>query len=172
MKSDYITRAKKFLQQIAPLFDDCFYTDDYVRVINWFNHEHNRKVICSYGLTRIALITSDYVIKFDYDQYEVKHFGGCKSEVDFYNFAKRKGYAHLFAKITPVIVNGCTYYIMPRINGIGRHENHYVQEYLDCDDADFVDEYLNDMHDQNYGWKNGYPVIIDYACNMLTFPRA
>lgn len=169
MKSDYLTRAKKFIDQIAPYFSDCSKCEEYKAAVAEFNREHHRKVLFSHGISRVVMITSDYVVKVDYDYNSICKFGGCRSEVRFYQFAEEKGYAYLLAKITPICVNGMFFYVMPRIYGIGRYEN-YVQEYLDWEDADFVDEYIYDTHDQNYGWKDGHPVIIDYACNALTFP--
>ena len=170
MKSDYKSRALKFIKQIAPYLEECYYETDYYRAVRTFNVEHHRRVECATGCVRAAFITSDYVIKIEYDSDAARRYGGCESEVNFYKFAKEHGHSYLFAEITPVEYNGRMYYIMPRISGIGRHENCYVQEFLNCDDADFVDEYLMDMHDMNYGWCNHYPVIIDYACNILTFP--
>ena len=40
-----------------------------------------------------------------------------------------------------------------------------IHPYLEDDDErDFVMENFGDMHSANYGWKNGHPVIFDYAC--------
>ena len=167
MKSSYLIRAYKFAKQVLPYLENCSTPLGYEWAIRDYNRAHKRKVICASGMTRIALITSDYVIKFDYNEGGAQRFGGCENEVEFYKYAKDNGYGDLFAAITRIMVGGRFCYVMPRINGIGRYEDRYVQEFLDCDDADFVDEHLQDLHDQNYGWKNGYPVIIDYACNDL-----
>ena len=73
------------------------------------------------------------------------------------------GFQHLFAEVTPFVYKGHMFCIMPRINGIERYEGRYAEEFMDCEDAAFIREYMNDTHSGNYGWKNKYPIIIDYA---------
>ena len=55
---------------------------------------------------------------------------------------------------------------MPRVYNVGS-SNDYIHLYLNDDDRDFVGAYLYDMHEENFGWKDGYPVIVDYACNFF-----
>ena len=168
MKSDYRDHAFKFLTEIYPYIENCMnevYTVK--RMIHMYNRKHSRNVQVSNGCSRIALITSDYVIKFEYDYEEVIRIGGCEDEVDFYEFVKQSHMEHLFAEITPISYMGHKFYIMPRIHGIGRYDDDYVQEFLDGEDLQFVENYLYDMHSGNYGWKNGNPVIIDYALNVF-----
>lgn len=167
MKSNYKMRAERFLKMIFPYIEACEYPYQYKRAMNHFNEEHSRKVIVRSGVSRVAIITSDYVIKFDYDMHEVKRVGGCQSEVDFYDFAKSEGFEYLFAEITPLEYCGRTFYIMPRIHGIGRKEYCYAEEFLHGEDEDFVRTYLYDLHDENYGWYHNRPIIVDYACNQL-----
>lgn len=168
MKSDYRERAFQFLTEIYPYIKNCMnevYTVK--RMIHVYNRKHFRNVKVSNGSARIALITSDYVIKFEYDYEEVIRIGGCEDEVDFYEFVKQNHMEHLFAEVTPISYMGHKFYIMPRISGVGRYDDDYVQNFLDGKDLQFVEKYLYDMHSGNYGWKNGYPVIIDYALNVF-----
>ena len=168
MKSDYRERAFRFIQEVYPYIDGFMYEPYLVtRRIRIFNHAKSRNVQVRNGCARIALITSDYVIKFDYDEDEVRRIGGCEDEVYFYGFVKKNHMEHLFAEITPVSYMGHKFYIMPRISGIGRYEDMHVEYFLNFEDSDFVHSYLSDMHSGNYGWKNGYPVIVDYALNEL-----
>ena len=168
MKSDYRERASHFLQEVYPYIDG-FMCEPYlvIRRIRIFNHAKSRNVQVCNGCARIALITSDYVIKFDYDEDEVQRVGGCEDEVGFYGFIKKSHMEHLFAEITPVSYMNHKFYIMPRISGIGRYEDTHVEDFLNDKDLDFVHSYLYDMHSGNYGWKNGYPVIVDYALNVF-----
>lgn len=171
MKSDYKVRARHFLEEIWPYIENCGNEPYQYRIaMRKYNFHKSRHVLVGSGCVRVALVTSDYVIKFDYCPEEARRVGGCADEAKFYAFAKSKGFAHLFAESTPFIFHNRAFFIMPRIEGIGRYEDAYVQEFLNDDDRDFVDEYLYDMHDQNYGWKNGYPVIIDYACSVFLPP--
>lgn len=165
MKSDYRIRAERFIAEIYPYICE-FPTNRmyYRKAIARFNHEHhNRRVECSNGAVRIALITSDYVVKFDYEPEEAQECGGCKDEVNFYQFATEMGFQHLFAEVTPFIYKGHMFCIMPRVNGIERYEGRYAKEFMNHEDAAFIREYMNDTHSGNYGWKNRYPIIIDYA---------
>lgn len=168
MKSDYKTRAMRFIKEIYPYIEYCSDSlDDYEAAVWHFNYHRSRHVIMNHGISRVALITSDYVVKIEYDDYEVRRVGGGKSEKIFYAFAKKHGFEHLFAEITPFSYGNKVFYIMPRISGIGRYEDD-IYWFLKTEDRDFVEDYLYDMHNLNYGWKNGYPIIIDYACNKLT----
>ena len=170
MKSDYKVRARHFLEEIWPYIENCGNEPyQYRQAMRKYNFRKSRHVLVGSGCVRVALVTSDYVIKFDYCPEEARCVGGCADEYNFYQFAQEKGYGYLFAETTPFEFHGRTFYIMPRIEGIGRYEN-YVQDYLNDDDRDFVEEYLYDMHEENYGWKNGYPVIVDYACNVFLSP--
>ena len=168
MKNDYRIRAMRFIEQVYPYIENCD-NDPFTcrRAIMRFNATRSRRVIVAHGVSRIALITSDYVIKFDYDSEEVERVGGNESEEKFYAFAKKYGFSHLFAETTSYAYGNKIFYIMPRINNIGKYESD-VYWFLNTEDRDFVRDYLYDMHNFNYGWKDGYPVIIDYACNKLT----
>lgn len=164
MKSNYEIRAKKFVRQFFATIPAGFFTKRSVveRMVNDFNHAYNRKVRFYYGISRYAFITSDYVIKVDYD-YETG-FGGCADEYRVYQQALKDNKAYLFAKITPYQYNGITFWIMPKITGIGKTEE-YAEYYFDDEDYKYCIEHLelSDLHNENYGWKNDYPVLIDYA---------
>lgn len=160
MKSNYITRAKKFV----PIVDEIVYNCPNIELeINRFNVTHKRKVIFAHGLTRYAFITSDYVIKVDYDYSEIERFGGCEDEVELYEQAKSDNMEYLFAEITKYEYNGHDYYIMPRIYGIGRTEEN-AKEYMTQKEMDWCDDHdLTDLHYLNYGWRNRHICIIDYS---------
>ena len=171
MKSDYRIRAASFLKHIYPYLANCNYKLSAIqRAVREYNADHRRHVLIAHGMVRIALITSDYVIKFDYDARQAEKFGGCEDELEFYNFAKEKGFSYLFAEITKITIENHKFYIMPRIEDIGRDYD-YVEDHLNENDYDFVNRYLYDMHNENYGWKDDYPVIVDYALNTFFCKR-
>ena len=168
MKTDYITRAKKFIKDIYPYIMNIRTSPfQYIRAIETFNAIHSRKVEVAHGVSRIALITSDYVVKIEYNEEEVTRVGGCESEMAFYEFAQSQGFEYLFAKITLFEYNGRKFYIMPRVQGIGRFEYSYAEDVTTGTESSFLRSYLYDLHDENYGWYNGHVVIIDYACNVF-----
>ena len=167
MKSDYTIRAYKFIEQFFPYIEECDSVSDYEIAADTFSHDHHRKVFCAYGMVRVAFVTADYVVKFDYSPNRSNVYGGCADEEKFYKFAQEQGFESLLAEITHVRYNGRDFYIMPRIGGIGKCSGCYAEEFLQGEELDFVNDYLEDLHDENYGWKNHRPVIIDYAMNRF-----
>lgn len=161
-KSSYVVRAQRFIRQIYDYIADCTTPEEFCDAIDMFNNENHRKVDVSWGATRIVLITSDYVIKIDYDREEIQEWGGCADEYRFYQYAEDCGYEYLFAAIEPYEYENKTFYIMPRIYGIG-HLRGYATDYLSGDEYNFVVNHVNDLHDENFGIKNKHIIIIDYA---------
>ena len=162
----YIERAKDFIEQIYPYIEGNM-CPGYIReCINRFNTTFDRKVIVRHGLSRIALITSDYVVKFDYDADEVESIGGCENELELYSRAEREGFAYLFAKITSYTFHNYIFYIMPRIKGIGSGRG-YAEDYMTPSEKDFCRRYkITDLHTSNYGFRNNHVCLVDYACHL------
>ena len=168
MKNDYKVRAFNFLKSLYPYIENSL-NDPYecADKVMAFNEEKHRKVGIAWGSVRVAFISSDYVVKYDYDEVYAKRYGGCEDEEEFYNFAKEKGFENLFAEISSFEYMGRTFYVMPRINMRASQEGERAEWYLEGAERDFVDEYLYDLHDENFGWKNNHPVIFDYAFNVF-----
>jgi len=164
MKSSYMVRARQFAQEIYPYISDCKSVEDFEWAVEVFNRFNHRAVKVANGLTRVALITSDYVLKIDYGTRQ-KDFGGCADEYRAYQRVFKDGYADLFARISAVMVNEKVYYIMPKIDRIGEEYNGDIEalDVVDADANDYLWEHFRDLHCNNFGWKNGNPVIVDYA---------
>ena len=162
----YVERAQDFIQQIYPFIEkDMFHPIKIGAPINQFNKQFSRKVKYYYGCARIALLTSDYVVKYDFDEDEVACLGGCENEVARYALAKREGFAHLFAEITPYEYQNHTFYIMPRIYGIERNPEYKGWHYMTYEERQWcLNHEITDLHCGNYGFRNGHICIIDYAC--------
>lgn len=161
MKSDYVVRAKKFIEKVYPYIEKDI--NDVIKVhqgINRFNKDYHRNVIFCSGAVRIALVTSDYVVKWDYSDYWKTQFGGCADELKNYRQAVEDGYGYLFAKITRVRCCGKTFYVMPRINNIGK-----AYWNLEPDEEEYIENEIciEDLHEENYGSYKGKTIIIDYA---------
>ena len=160
---NYEERAVDFIKAIFPfirVFDSpfCIRHD-----VDEFNMSRSRNVIVRYGSARIALITSDYVVKWDYDEEEVSSIGGCENEVELYAEAQVEGFAYLLAKITRVEYKGHFFYIMPRVHGID-DENGYAWQYMSDEEKNWCAKHsLTDLHCCNYGLNDGKVTIIDYA---------
>ena len=166
MKSDYRVRAQKFLKQVWPYLSyvNMEDIDSVQEAVNEFLRDHpSRRVKVFAGSARIALITSDYVIKWDYDEDNVSEIGGCSAEVDVYQRVKQAGFSYLFAEVTPVFYKGYGFVIMPKIAEVEKRKED-IRYYLNYAERQFIKSiHLTDLHSYNWGMKNGYPVIIDYA---------
>ena len=162
MKSDYITRAKKFIEQIDFYMSGCKTVRDYEwGVADFLDHYKNRKVEVQSGISRVALITSDYVVKIDYAKNS--QFGNCEDEVEMYEQAVADGMSHLLAPITRYLYGGHYYYIMPRVTGIGTWRYEF-DDYCEGDDYQWVTSNVWDLHQWNFGRWHKRLVLIDYAC--------
>lgn len=162
---NYEERAKDFIQEIYPYLESRTISAT-IRGVAKFNFEHHRKVVVKHGIARTALITSDYVIKFDTQNGQADRFGGCEDEIEFYNRAEQDGFGYLFAKVTKYTYNHYNFYIMPRIHGIGKYQYKDAwdfmtnKEYSWCYNND-----LYDLHCYNYGFRDGHVCIIDYGAH-------
>ncbi len=160
MKADYTVRAQKFLDEIFPVIEK-YLNDPYDLADTLFDYcaKKHERVQVRNGVSRWAVIRSDYVIKYDYN--EDCWAGNCPDEVRKYAQAEEDGYAYLFAKITPVVSHNITFYIMPRIRNIGSHRD--FAKALTEDEFEYICNVACDLHYHNYGWKDDKPVIVDYA---------
>ena len=162
--STYYERAIKFIKKFSKYIYGYKQVDinEIASYVEWFNEENNRNVKFSYGATRLVFITSDYVIKLDRgdNRFGLEMFGGCEQEMDFYSYAKEKGYEDYFAKIDKYEYDGTNFYIMPRIKFIGTG---YWTRGLGGATKYWLANHVNDIHPGNYGFKNGHVVFIDYA---------
>ena len=165
---NYEERAKDFVKMLFPLIDDCEKVWEFYTAVEIFNRTYSRKVKCCNGLSRVAFVTSDYVVKMDYNQEEVEYIGGCEIETTIYSIAEQEGFAHLFAKVSPFEYNGKHFYIMPRIYGI--NSNDYDREafdYMTEEERGFCERYqISDLHCNNFGFRNGHVCVVDYACSL------
>ena len=165
IKSSYEIRARRFIRAIAPYLTKSNDLDELQNSIFKFLADHPRRTIsCDHGLTRFAIMTSDYVVKIDYDEDEVARFGGCEKEIAFYAMAEREGMAHLFAKISRYDFDGRTYYIMPRITGINEDRWEDAWAFMTPEECEWCEDHnLYDLHCKNYGIMKGQVKIIDYG---------
>lgn len=168
----YIERAKDFVKEVYPYLEDAnFDRWDTKVMMRIFNAKFSRRVKVANGIARVALITSDYVVKFDYDEYEVATVGGGEAEVEFYSIAKAEGYAYLFAEVTRFAYGKKVFYIMPRIRGISEENYYHADHFMTDDEREWCDRHhLSDLHCNNYGFRNGKVCIVDYACKSWFTP--
>lgn len=165
MKSNYIVRAQKFMESFYP------YMRQYHSItvaVSKYNERYSRAVKVREGAVRRVLLTSDYVIKWDYDKGNSRCFGGCREEYKIYQEVKDSYYGYLFAEITPIKIKNRVFYVMPRVKKLGIDCGQEIGDVLETDELDYIyDEMqLGDIHEENWGYLKGQAVLIDYACQM------
>ena len=167
MRNSYETRAQKFIQQIASYIKDCEdYCDLEYAICDFMMDNPRRKISVSHGMARMVLITSDYVVKMDYNPDWVESVGGGEKEVEFYSMAENEGMEYLFAKVSRYKYNGKTYYIMPRVHGIRPDNWRDAYCYMTREEEKWCMKHrLYDLHSMNYGFRDGHVCIFDYACS-------
>ena len=173
MKSDYRVRAMNFLRSIFPYIDGYMWDVSEVEYqVEKYNYDKSRHVSVCCGSARIALVTSDYVIKWDYDTDCVEDIGGCDDEYRAYQEAKRAGYEYLLAEVTPIEYRGFSFVIMPRIDKVGMDYNGgEIRYYLTEQEYKWVTEFDKDIHSYNWGIRNGKACLIDYAFTQEVLDR-
>lgn len=164
--TSYEERAKNFLARIYPIISNHL-TNPYEieDCMDRFNEKNNRNVVVHWGSARVAIITSDYVIKWEYDQHMASMVGGFKNELGLYERAKEDGFAYMFAKITPFTYQDFPFYIMPRIEPAESMDG--VAQAWECmteAEADWCfSQRLSDLHEGNFGFQDGHICIFDYG---------
>lgn len=81
----YEERAKDFLKRVYPIISQ--YLTDPEKIedcMDKFNEKNDRNVVVCWGSARVALITSDYVIKWEYDTEQAYFIGGFENELNLY----------------------------------------------------------------------------------------
>lgn len=165
MKTTYEERGLKFAETLAKIFQACVYLEDFISVIEHYNETHSRKLRWSNGVSRIVIIRSDYVIKFDYHPcrfWEDGRAGNCESEEEVYQMAVEDGMEHLLAKPTVRHLFNHTISIMPKINGIGDGRRNWW-EHCTREEYLWLEDNINDLHNNNLGYRNRKVCVIDYA---------
>ena len=172
MKKSYIERAMHMAELLSSYMEngnkiESSYNKCRMAAFE-YNKRHSRSAMCfDNGSTRFAFIISDYVLKVDYNT--IKSFGNSETELEAWNFICENGMEEYFAEITKYTSkSGITFYIMPRIKHVGEYDEESLFEALyetDIVAYSFIQDYFYDFHENNFGFKNGHPVMIDYAWN-------
>ena len=174
MKKSYIERAMRMAELLSSYMEaynkaESIYSKCRMAALE-YNERHSRSAMCfDNGSTRFAFIISDYVLKVDYR--EIKSYGNSETELEAWNFICKNGMEEYFAEITKYVSkSGIAFYIMPRIKHVGEYDEDWFFETLyktDIVACGFIQDNFCDFHENNFGIKNGHPVMIDYAWNYF-----
>ena len=161
MKNDYKVRAEKFAHVLVKLFASCRFLEDFEYAVHQYNNTHRYPLRIAHGISRIAIIHSDYVIKFHRREDFQGWAGDNISERRMYEKAVDDGYDYLLAEINLVNVDGVQVAIMPRIYGIDSTDDY--EDYLTWDEQEWVENNIGDIHSKNFGIRNNNICFVDYA---------
>lgn len=172
MKKSYIERAMRMAELLSSYMEaynkaESIYSKCKMAAFE-YNKRHSRSAMrFNNGSTRFAFIISDYVLKVDYN--EIKSYGNSETELEAWGFICENGMEKYFAKTTKYVSkSGIIFYIMPRISHVGEHDEEWFFDTLykiDTEAYCFIEDNFCDFHENNFGIKNGHPVMIDYAWN-------
>ena len=160
MRTTYEERGIKFGKFLAKMFKDCENYGDFIDAMDRYNKTHKHKLCGASGFTRIAIIRSDYVVKFTYRK--GCRAGDCISEQKVYEMAEKAGMEHLFAKTTLVEECGHVFAVMPRINGVNDGNRHWWN-YCTNEECSWINRHVTDLGERNLGYRKGKVCIVDYA---------
>ena len=173
IKTDYEVRAKEFIKEFAPYLKGIritkFNSYKIREAVRQFNVDKKRNVKVASGASRIALITSDYVVKLDFG---TTWAGNSATEMRGYEQAKKDGYEYLLAKISLYKCRNRKFYIMPRAR-VAKTLTWQGQKRLwfklTEGERKYIRDNFEDLHDSNWGSLHGRPILIDYAWNDFKY---
>lgn len=167
MRNNYVERAEKFMRSFVRNYGHPSTKKEALGMVNRYNIAHKRTHLAfAYGISRFAIVLSDYVIKWDYDADSVATWGGCEEEMKLYKKASKIGLHYVLAPITRIKVYGRFYYIMPRCTRTTYMDKHHDLTYYLGEDIMwglYNQLNLTDLHDANWGFLHGQATIFDYA---------
>ena len=173
IKTDYEVRAKAFIKEFAPYLKGIRVTrSNSYRIydaVRRFNVDKKRNVKVASGASRIALITSDYVVKLDFG---TTWAGNSKTEMLGYQQAQKDGYEYLLAKISLYKYCNRNFFIMPRARvaeTLTWRGQKRLWSKLTEDERSYIHANFEDLHENNWGSLNGKLILIDYAWNNFKY---
>lgn len=170
MKTKYEIRAKKFIMKFVDITklnarNRCMMSS-VIEKVQFFYDACHRSIDFRSGAVRFALISSDYVVKWDAaSDYNIADYGGCEDEYEMYQVAKRDGMDYLFAEVTKFEYKGMIFYIMPRIGCADNYQKSQrnIHRLLSEGENAYLKSHVSDVHSNNWGIKDGKPIVFDYA---------
>lgn len=184
----YISQAIHFLKDNEKLLAELGFFDKDVDIcklnILLEDHYNNLSFFFSSGVARVCLIdrNEDFVIKRNIRS-EPRRIFSCEKEYDnFLNLDTR--YSHLFVAIEKFTFNDIVFYVEEKVNPLfARAEDFPEWDFsnfidtcdttlfltscgiIDDDEAEYLEENFEDIHDENCGWRIGTNewVVFDYS---------
>ena len=173
IKNDYEVRAKEFIKEFAPYLKGIRVTKFNLHkvciAVHRFNSDKKRNVRVTSGASRVAFITSDYVVKLDFG---TTWAGNSKTEMLGYLQAQKDGYEYLLAKISLYKYRNRNFFIMPRARvaeTLTLRSQKRLWNKLTEEEQRYIHHNFEDLHESNWGSLKGRPILIDYAWNDFKY---
>ncbi|MBO7694689.1 MAG: hypothetical protein J6T10_18895 [Methanobrevibacter sp.] len=162
----YLDNARDFLNTYKDMLDGL-----------WGSGYRSYEAFCwrndieyAHGSVRFVFIGNDFVIKFNYaNKATIKWAGGCADEYKCYKKFQEDGMDYLLCPVTKMKGGHHFYYVMPRVS-VACDENLDEDDFtwsISEEEKEYIDRYISDIHDENFGVLNGDFVLIDYAWNIF-----
>ena len=119
------------------------------------------------GSARIVIVGEDFAVKWDYDEC-IKEIGGCEDEFQKYKVSLSSGYSYLLAPVFRFSYRERYFYVMPKATNIGNGKD--IRLAIRQDEYKWLTANVGDLHSWNWGFIDGKPIVIDYACNPNNTP--
>ena len=171
MENTYEVRAMKFARILARMFEGCETLEDFEWAIRMYNNAHSRKLNYAHGVSRVAIIRADYVIKFDMipqESFEDGRAGNCNSEEEIYERACEDGFEYLLAKTSVHTIEDLTFSIMPRVDHVGEWRRNWYDTCTE-EEIEWLENNVCDLHEGNIGYRHGKVCVIDYAWDATKY---
>lgn len=124
----------------------------------------------AHGAVRFVFVGEDFVIKLNYgDKNRIKWAGGCLEEYKCYKQFEADNMDYLLCPLTKIKGGHHFYYVMPRAT-VAYEEELDEDDYwrnISPDEAEYINRYVNDIHNENFGFYEDRCVLIDYAWNTF-----
>ena len=184
----YVSQAIQFFKDNEKLLTELGFFDKDVNVRELDTLLNDRPDELSFffrsGVARVCLIdiNEDFVIKRNIHS-EPKRILSCEKEYDnFLNLDTR--YSHLFVAIEKFTFNGISFYVEEKVNPLFTRAKDFPEwefsnfidtcdttlfltscSIIDDDEAEYLEENFEDIHDENCGWRIGTNewVVFDYS---------
>lgn len=184
----YVSQAIHFFKENEELLTELGFFDKDVSIcelnILLENYHDSLSFSFSSGIARVCLIdrNEDFVIKRNIHS-EPKRMFSCEKEYDnFLNLDTR--YSHLFVAIEKFMFKDIMFYVEEKVNPLfARAEDFPEWDFsnfidtcdttlfltscgiIDDDEAEYLEENFEDIHDENCGWRIGTNewVVFDYS---------
>lgn len=163
----YQMRAYQYIKAMFQYVNDWHDWDDIMNATEKTFWNTGKHAVVECGSARIVVIGKDFAVKWDYDAC-VSEIGGCEDEFNKYKKSLSSGYSHLLAPVFRFQYRGRFFYVMPKANDIGSHND--IGWFISEKEYKWLIKNVGDLHSWNWGRINGKPVVIDYACDPKKTP--